>query len=75
MIALSIPAFAHRPLATGAVFVLPLRVAMWAAFVAVRGAITLAFVLLPMMLSCRTGRVVAVGPTLTLTLTLPVTVE
>jgi hypothetical protein len=71
MIALSIPAFAHRPLATGPVFLVSLRVAMWAAVVAVRRAITLASVLLPNRWSSRTGRVVAVG----LTLALPVTVE
>jgi hypothetical protein len=71
MIALSIPAFAHRPLATGPVIVLPVRVAMWTAVVAVRGAITLASVLLPKRLSARTGRVVAIG----VTLALPVTVE
>jgi hypothetical protein len=71
MIARSIPAFAHRPLATGAVIVLSMRVAMWTEVVAVRRAITLASVLLPKRLSARTGRVVAIG----VTLALPVAVE
>jgi hypothetical protein len=71
MIALSIPAFAHRPLATGPVFLVSLRVAMWAAVVPVHGPITLASVLLPKRLASRPGRVVAIG----LTLALPVAVE